>query len=508
MAVPTVFKNILANYLGAFATTLAAFLLTPVYISYLGVSAYGIIGFYLTLQALFIFLDLGIGVAVNREMAKHFNDKSQLVYLRNLSHSLQIVYWAIGIGLGLSLFIATPWFAKGWFKSNDLPLDVVKTVFYIFAFTIAIRWPYGMYAAGLRGMQHQVVLNFYEIFWNLTKSIGSWLVLKYISPTLVAFLWYQFIITFLQTTGIIIIFWRYIQLKRSKLTFDVSILKNLSKYAAGMGIGIILINVVNQLDKIIVSKIADSAKMFGYYTIANNIAILVYSISLPMYMAIFPHFTKQVQEKNNIKLTSEFHYYAKLLSTILLPFGIIIIFNSSDLLYLWQKNPDIVNNTSGILQWLIVSTICSALMMPVHTLIHAKVRIRFMIYSQLIEIAIMIPTLYFLVNKYGVIGGAIGMCILYVGYLLVQAPLIFRTLELKQITFDWLVKDILIFLPPLIIVAVIFKRYLYTYFKTSNYKLILYMALLFLISYVISFAVNRQFRKQFFRKINPLLKLR
>lgn len=508
MAVSTVYKNILANYIGAFATTLTAFFLIPVYISYIGVSAYGIIGFYLTLQALFIFLDLGIGVAINREMAKHFNDKSQLLYLRNLSHSLQIVYWLIGIGLGLSLFIATPFFAKGWFKSNDIPLDVVKNVFYIFAFTIAVRWPYGMYAAGLRGMQHQVVLNVYEIFWNLTKSIGSWLVLKYISPTLVAFLLYQFIITFLQTTGIIIIFWRYIQLKKARLTFDVKILKNLSRYAAGMGIGIILINIVTQLDKIIVSKVADSAKMFGYYTIANNIAILVYSISLPMYMAIFPHFTKQVHENNNSKLTSEFHYYAKLLSTLLLPFGIIIIFNAPALLHLWQKNPDIVNNSSAILQWLIISTVCSALMMPVHTLIHAKVRIRFMIYSQLIEIAIMIPLLYFLVIRYGVLGGAIGMCILYVGYLLIQAPLIFRTIELKQLTFEWLFKDILVFLPPLLIVAGVFKRYLYPYFNTSNYKLILYMALLFFVSYLISFALNRQFLLQFFSKIKPIVKIK
>ena len=508
MALSTVHKNIFANYIGALATTLAAFFFIPVYISYIGVSGYGIIGFYLTLQALFIFLDLGIGVAVNREMAKHFNDKTQLPYLRNLSYSLQIVYWLIGIGLGLCLFIASPYFATSWFKNNDLSAEVVKTVFYIFAITITIRWPYGLYAAGLRGMQHQVVLNGYEIFWNLTKSIGSWLVLKYISPTLIAFLWYQAIITCLQTSGIIIIFWRYLQLKKSKLKFDASILKNLSKYAAGMGVGIILINIVSQLDKVIVSKVADSAKMFGYYTIANNIAILVYSISLPMYMAIFPHFTKQVQEKNDNKLTAEFHYYAKLLSTILLPFGVIIIFNSADLLYLWQKNTEIVNHSSPILQWLIVSTVCSALMMPVHTLIHAKVRIRFMIYSQLIEIAIMIPTLYLLVSKYGVIGGAIGMCILYIGYLLIQAPLIFKTVELKQLTFDWLVKDIFIFLPPLIAIAFIFKTYVQPYFNSNFFNLILYIVLLFTVSYITSFLLNKQIRIQFINKIKPLLKLK
>lgn len=505
MAISTVYKNILANYAGAFATTLIAFLLTPVYISYLGVGSYGIIGFFLSLQAIFIFLDMGIGAAVNREMARHYHDKSQKGYLRNLSHSLQVIYWGIGLLIGVVLFIAAPILAQGWFKSNELPTDTVTSVFIIFALTMIVRWPYGLYSSGLRGMQHQVTLNVYELFWNLAKSIGSWLVLKYISPTLTAFLWYQFIITVLQTSGIVIVFWKYLSVKAAALKFDTEILKNLSRYAAGMGIGIILANLVAQLDKIIVSKMV-SDTTFGYYSIANNIAMLVYSISLPMYMAIFPHFTKHVQDKNEKLLTADFHYYAKLLSTLLLPFGVIIIFNAETVLHLWLKQGEIAEKSAVILQWLMCSTICNALMMPVHTLLVAKVRIRFMIYSQIIELICMVPVMYVLINKFGVKGGAMGMFILYFCYLLVQAPLIFRTIKSNHLTLTWYLKDILLFLPPLILIGWGFQTFIFPYFSTSNFGIFSYLVLLFLLCYATSFAINRSLFIQLISRLKAIFK--
>lgn len=505
MIISTVYKNILANYAGAFATTIIAFLLTPVYISYLGVGAYGIIGFYLSLQAIFIFLDMGIGAAVNREMARHYHDRSQIIYLRNLSHSLQVIYWSIGLLIGLLLFIAAPYLAKGWFKGNELPANMVTYVFIIFALTMVARWPYGLYSAGLRGMQNQVTLNVYELFWNLTKSLGSWLVLKYISPTLLAFLWYQFIITVLQTSGIFILFWKYLSTQEAKLKFDVAILKNLGRYAAGMGVGIILANMVAQLDKIIVSKMVTDTT-FGYYSIANNIAMLVYSISLPIYMAIFPHFTKHVQEKNDTQLTADFHYYARLLSTLLLPFGVIMVFNAQTVLHLWIKQGDIAEKSAVLLQWLMCSTICNALMMPVHTLLMAKVRIRFMIYSQIIELTCMLPLMYFLLNKFGVKGGAIGMFILYFCYLLIQAPLIFKVLKCSHITITWYLKDILIFLPPLIIIGWGVQKFIYPYFSTSNLSIIIYLILLFLLSYATTFAFNRLLFVQLVNKLKTIFK--
>ena len=46
------------------------FVFVPVYISYLGIEAYGLIGLFATLQAWLSLLDLGLSPTLNREMAR------------------------------------------------------------------------------------------------------------------------------------------------------------------------------------------------------------------------------------------------------------------------------------------------------------------------------------------------------------------------------------------------------------------------------------------------------
>ena len=43
----------------------------PFYIKLLGIEAYGLVGFYVTLLAALQVLDLGISPTINREMARH-----------------------------------------------------------------------------------------------------------------------------------------------------------------------------------------------------------------------------------------------------------------------------------------------------------------------------------------------------------------------------------------------------------------------------------------------------
>lgn len=507
MKTVSVYKNIIANYAGTFATTIVAFLLIPVYIRYLGVGAYGIIGFYVSIQALLAFLDMGIGITLNREMARNYHDREQIGYLRTLSHSLQVVYWCIGLGIGLILFLAAPYLAKGWFRETTVPVQTIGYVFMILAITLIMRWPYGLYTSGIRGMQRQVSLNIYEIFWNLTKSIGSWLVLKYISPTLAAFLWYQCIVSFLQTTGIVILFWNYLGSTKSPLNFDFGILKKVGRFAVGMGAGSIIASVVAQMDKIVVSKVVSDTE-FGFYNIANNIAMLVFSISLPIYMALFPHFTKQVQDGNRAKLSAEFHYYSRLLSSLLLPFGIIIIIHAKTVLSLWLKDEWLATHSAPILQWLMAGTVFNALMMPVHTLLLAHSRIRFMLISQVIELTCMFPLLLFLISKFGVIGGATGVFILFFGYFLIQAPLIFKTTHFTPMALNWYLKDILIFLIPLAAISFFAEKFIFPYFAESRFRIILYLVFVFVISYTFSIFSNRLLFNAIIRKFTFMVKKR
>lgn len=56
----------------------------PLYIKFLGMEAYGLIGFFATLQALFSILDLGLGATLNRELARasaHLGEAQQTRFL-------------------------------------------------------------------------------------------------------------------------------------------------------------------------------------------------------------------------------------------------------------------------------------------------------------------------------------------------------------------------------------------------------------------------------------------
>ncbi len=62
-------KNIAANVAGSAWSAIAGLIFAPIYIHYLGVEAYGVIGVFISLQAVLSILDMGLATTLNREMA-------------------------------------------------------------------------------------------------------------------------------------------------------------------------------------------------------------------------------------------------------------------------------------------------------------------------------------------------------------------------------------------------------------------------------------------------------
>jgi O-antigen/teichoic acid export membrane protein len=502
-----VVKNTLANYAGNVLTALIAFLFIPVYIRYLGIGSYGIIGFFASLQAFLAFLDLGIGIALNREMSRYYHDTSKVVYLRNLSHSLQIVYWGIAAGIGIVLFALSPFFSANWFAGDELPPSTLFAAFSVLALTVAVRWPYSLYSSGVRGMQHQVVLNASDLFWAIVKSFGSWLVLKYYSPTLSAFLWYQCLITFLQTIATFAMLWYFMpKIEGAKLSFDKQALKSIGRYAAGMGVASLLASIILQLDKILVSKMVKPSQ-FGYYMVASNVATLVYNASLPMYMSIFPYFARLVHEDKNEELQKDFHFYSKLLATILLPFSAIIFFAAEEVLWLWTKDKTLAYFTAPILQIMIAGTTMNALIMPVHTLLLAFNKVRFMLYSHLTGFIVMVPLTLLLVHFFGVKGGAWSIATLYAGYFFIQVIMIFRNLNMRNMILSFYTRDILQCWIPVSLFVFLATRYgLSLPAAWSKTDLLVKLSGIAVAAFLVSVISNDQLRKKigakFLRKSN------
>src|SRR3989442_3390826 len=162
--------NILANLAGQGWSIIISLFVIPLYIKLLSIEAYGLIGFYVILQALSQVLDLGLSPTMNREMARYSGRTEKAGEVRDLVRTLEVGYWAIGIGLGVGLIMTAPLIAHHWLKASAIPVGDVQRALMLMGILVALQWPMSFYVGGLVGLQKQLVLNIVAISMS---AVGS-----------------------------------------------------------------------------------------------------------------------------------------------------------------------------------------------------------------------------------------------------------------------------------------------------------------------------------------------
>jgi O-antigen/teichoic acid export membrane protein len=119
-------KHLTANFAGKFWAIAMSLAFIPVYIHTLGIEAYGVIGVYISLLALLSVLDIGLSTTLNRELARLSASGGTDQEARDLARTLEIIYWGIGITLGLAVALLAPVIAHRWVKTQSIPPDVVE----------------------------------------------------------------------------------------------------------------------------------------------------------------------------------------------------------------------------------------------------------------------------------------------------------------------------------------------------------------------------------------------
>ena len=101
-------KNITANFVGGLWTGLMGLVFVPLYIHFLGIEAYGLIGIFAALLALFGLLDMGLSTTLNREIARLIVRNGNAREMRDLVRTLEIPYWAVGLLITIIVIVLSP----------------------------------------------------------------------------------------------------------------------------------------------------------------------------------------------------------------------------------------------------------------------------------------------------------------------------------------------------------------------------------------------------------------
>jgi O-antigen/teichoic acid export membrane protein len=201
-------KNIAANFAGNLWTALMSLVFVPLYIRFMGIEAYGLMGIFAVLLGLFALLDMGLSGTLNREMARLSVQKDKAQEMRDLVRTLEIPYWLVGLVIAGIVFLASPLIAYHWVKVKDLPHSSVRTAVVLMGLCVAFQWPMSFYSGGLIGLQRQVLLNGVNAVMATFRGLGAVLILWLVSPTVEAFFFWQIAVSIAHIGLIVFFLWR------------------------------------------------------------------------------------------------------------------------------------------------------------------------------------------------------------------------------------------------------------------------------------------------------------
>lgn len=443
--------NILANFAGQAWSTLMTLALVPVYIKFLGIEAYGLLGFYMMLQGFLQVLDLGLSPTMNRELARYSAMPEKAGEARDLVRTLEAGYWLLGIVIGGAVIGAAPFFAHRWLNISSLPSGDVQEALIMMGILVTLQWPQSFYGSGLMGLQRQVLVNSVGISLSAVSSGGAVLVLWLISPKITALLSWQIVVSVIQVTLVPFLLWRNLPFSGRPPRFSLDVVRNVWKFAAGMS-GLTLSGIIlAQLDKLILSKML-SLEMFGYYTLAGVIGRAPYVLITPVFNAIFPRFSALVEMGDITRLKELYRLGSQLMATLILPMAAVLALFSYDILLLWTGSTEAATNASPIVSILVIGTALNGLMNLPYALQLAYGWTSIGLRINILFIITLVPAIFFMATYYGAAGAASVWVALNSFYMLIGVPLTHRRL-LKGEAGRWFVEGVVLPLSAVLLVV-------------------------------------------------------
>ena len=256
-------KNVLANFFGWGWTAAMGLICFPIYVHFLGIEAFGLVGFFTILQSTLVPFDLGLSIALSRELAALSTEEDTGSHMRDLVRTLELIYWALAVAVGLGVWLLAPLIARYWVRADRVPLTDVEQAVALMGPALTLVWPFNLYARGVMGLQHHVRLNALNFVMVTLRYLGVVPVLWLIGATVQTFFIWQIGAYALHTLATALLLWYTLPAAPRRAHFRVARVREVWRFAAGLsGVSITAV-ILAQLDKIILSK-ALPLELLGY----------------------------------------------------------------------------------------------------------------------------------------------------------------------------------------------------------------------------------------------------
>ncbi|WP_279205351.1 oligosaccharide flippase family protein [Obesumbacterium proteus] len=398
-------KNVIYNYIGQFYNSFIGILIFPLYLKYIGGEAYGLIGFFMLLQAWMLLFDLGMSPTLARQVAISKIGEETSNELRSLLRSLETVFLIIALVIFILMFSLKGNIASKWLNVSTLDINDVAICIALMGAMISLRWFASLYKSGINGYERQAWVNVFNITVVTFRMPFSLIIIFLFKNSIVAYFVYQFLVSIFEVyflnrkmyfclpekgkAPIPIFSW---QVLSYVLPFAAS-----TAYTAGIWV------FLTQLDKLLLSKILP-LNVFGYFSMIATLVGGILMLSTPVSNALLPRMTNLLSRGYEEEMLELYRMATRFICCVVSPISMVMCFFPFLIMFVWTGNSETSRWAVSILPQYAIGNAILAIVGFQYYLqyAHGKLKLH-VLYNSLLAL-ISIPAVYFSAIKFGAIG--------------------------------------------------------------------------------------------------------
>jgi O-antigen/teichoic acid export membrane protein len=429
--------SIAARGVGALLGLLAL----PIYLRFLGIEAYGVVGLFASLQAMVAFMDFGLPTTLTRQLAAAPSEPRSAAEGRDFLRTFEWVYLALAVLIAVALGALAPWVAAHWVKLGTLSSGEVAFSLAVAGLSLACGWPANLYSAGLAGLHRQIPLAVSATAFAILR-VALAILFLWREPTLPAFFGSQVIASLLQSTGTRWQLWRAMPCPDHRPRLRADLLVRTRGFAGGMTMITMASILLTQMDKLILSHVLPLAD-FGVYAIAGSLAASLYILISPVFSVIYPRISTLWGARDDQKTGEFYHASAQSMALLVMPVAAVLICFPEASLFVLADSRDISAQAAPILVLMVIAAACNGIMNIPYALQLAAGWTSLSVWINVCALLVMAPATWWAAERFGAVGGAAAWTFLNVGYVILTPQLLHRRLLPAQ-KWRWYREDVLL----------------------------------------------------------------
>lgn len=347
---------------------------TPLYLKYLGLDGYGVIGFYLVLLGMAAVLDTAVSGAVCREIAWLKAKKEEEGQIPTLVFSTERAFWALVACLAAAFVGLASLYGKDWFPESDRIQNQVRQIGWLIGASFFASFPAGFYNGILNGHQKQVEAGLLGALAQTVRGLGAVAIIALILPDLRLFFVWNLVTGIFQTALLRRAAMRCLDLPGVIPPFSWKAVESLRGFAGGMFAITGFSGISLYADRIILSKFIPLSE-YGIYVLIGTVLAGFSRMVTPLTLYFTPLMTAQAASGGHRKMIDQLQVFFGWLCVLLVPPLVIFSLFSDMILALWTQNPLLFSGTQKLSLLLAAGFLLQSACYPITTVLYAENRI-------------------------------------------------------------------------------------------------------------------------------------